>query len=93
MATGKATVVEGSGGARLRVRFGGLASLAPVSEEGNYWIIALDDEYRSAMVGTPDRKYLWILAREEFLDAGTMESLLEKARSLDFATEKMDWDM
>jgi apolipoprotein D and lipocalin family protein len=52
-----ATVVPGSGNAKLKVRFGG-----PIA--GDYWIIALDPAYRWSLVGHPSRKYLWILARD-----------------------------
>jgi apolipoprotein D and lipocalin family protein len=31
---------------------------------GNYWIIHTD--YKTALVGTPDRKYLWILRKEGY---------------------------
>lgn len=30
---------------------------------GDYWIIGLDKDYRYALVGSPDRKYGWILSR------------------------------
>ena len=30
---------------------------------GDYWILGLDSDYRWATVGSPDRKYLWILSR------------------------------
>ncbi|HEY3901088.1 MAG TPA: lipocalin family protein [Chthoniobacter sp.] len=73
---GTAEVVPGSNGARLRVKFGGFAALAPVSKDGNYWIIDLDPQYRSAMVGTPDRQYLWILARSPALDPATLKFYL-----------------
>lgn len=29
----------------------------------DYWVLALDAEYKTALVGTPDKKYLWLLAR------------------------------
>jgi apolipoprotein D and lipocalin family protein len=35
---------------------------------GDYWIIALDPDYRYAAVGHPSRDYLWILARTPTLD-------------------------
>jgi apolipoprotein D and lipocalin family protein len=35
---------------------------------GDYWIIGLDPDYQYAVVGTPDRKYGWILARRPKLD-------------------------
>lgn len=30
---------------------------------GDYWVIGLDPDYRWAVVGAPDRDYLWILSR------------------------------
>ena len=86
---GRAEPVPCSGNARLRVRFEGLAALAPVSSEGNYWIIALDDDYQWAMVGTPDRRFLWILAREPGLDADTFGMLVGRARCLGFAVDQL----
>jgi apolipoprotein D and lipocalin family protein len=90
--TGIGEVVPGSDGSRLRVKFGGLASLAPASREGNYWIIALDPQYQNALVGTPNRKYLWILSRSPFPSAGTLNSYMAKAEHLGFAMDKMIWD-
>ncbi|MGE5384573.1 MAG: lipocalin family protein, partial [Betaproteobacteria bacterium] len=29
----------------------------------DYWVIGLDDQYRWAVVGNPNREYLWILSR------------------------------
>lgn len=89
---GKGEVVPGSDGAKLRVKFGGLAALAPVSREGNYWIIDLDPKYRSALVGTPNRKFLWILARSPRPDAATLNSYMAKAERLGFPMDKMIWD-
>lgn len=50
----------------------------------DYWVIALDDDYRWALVGEPDRKYLWILSREQQLDAETFEAIKERARGLGY---------
>jgi apolipoprotein D and lipocalin family protein len=87
--TGTAVPVEGSGNAKLKVKFGGFAALAPVPEEGNYWIIALDPQYRWAMVGTPDRKYLWILARQPNLPFEVYRKLKQQAEALGFDTGKL----
>jgi apolipoprotein D and lipocalin family protein len=38
-------------------------------------VIGLDEDYRWAVVGTPDRKYGWILARTPTLDQSTMEGI------------------
>jgi apolipoprotein D and lipocalin family protein len=67
---------------KLRVRF-----LWPFY--GDYWILDLDPDYRWALVGTPDRRYLWILGRESELSRLTYERLLRKANSLGFATDEV----
>ena len=53
---GKAFVEENSGNAKLKVQF-----FWPF--RGKYWIIDLAEDYSYAVVGHPNRKYLWILAR------------------------------
>lgn len=55
-AEGSASVVENTGNAQLKVSF-----FWPF--RADYWIIGLDPEYRWAVVGNPNRKYLWILSR------------------------------
>lgn len=46
---------------------------------GDYWIMYLDKDYRYVLVGEPDHKYLWILAREKTMDDPTYKMLLQKA--------------
>lgn len=42
---------------------------------GDYWILYLDPDYRVAVIGTPGRKYAWVLARAEKLDADSWEAV------------------
>jgi apolipoprotein D and lipocalin family protein len=65
---GTARVVPGSNNSKLKVRF-----FWPF--EGDYWILHLDPSYRWAAVGTPNRKFLWILARTPQLDPTVLASL------------------
>jgi apolipoprotein D and lipocalin family protein len=51
---------------------------------GDYWIIALDADYREALVGSPDRKYLWLLAREPRMDDTRRDHYLAIARQRGF---------
>lgn len=51
---------------------------------GDYRVMALDDDYRHSLVGSDDRKYLWILAREPDLGANVFEDLVEQARRQGF---------
>jgi apolipoprotein D and lipocalin family protein len=53
---GKAYIVENSNNAKLEVEF-----FWPF--KGDYWIIDLDKDYQYAVVGHPNREYLWILSR------------------------------
>jgi apolipoprotein D and lipocalin family protein len=76
-ADGIARIVEGSQGAKLRVSF-----FRPFY--GDYWILALDPDYRWVLVGEPGRRYAWILARQTALDAATLERLLARAAELGF---------
>ncbi len=51
---------------------------------GDYWVLALDPDYRWALVGEPHRRYAWILARNPTLDDATRVALLTRAEELGF---------
>jgi apolipoprotein D and lipocalin family protein len=40
---------------------------------GDYWVLGLDPEYRWALVGTPRRRRLWLLARTPALEPAEYE--------------------
>jgi apolipoprotein D and lipocalin family protein len=52
-------------------------------------VIALDDDYQWAMVGTPERRFLWILARDTRLPPEVYVSLVEQARGLGFDVARL----
>ncbi len=56
---------------------------------GDYWILKLDRDYEVSLVGTPDRDYLWVLSRDPVLDAATLDTYLDYARSLGFDVDKV----
>lgn len=58
---------------------------------GDYWIISLDENYEHALVGSPNREYLWILSRTKKIDKTTKEKLLETASKNGFDTSKFIW--
>ena len=35
---------------------------------GDYWVLALDPDYRWALVGHPNREYLWVLSRTRTIE-------------------------
>ena len=76
-AKGKAKVVDKNTGAKLKVTF-----FWPFY--GDYWIINLGNDYDYAVVGTPNRKYLWLLSRTPQMDDKLFSQLTELAKSKGF---------
>ena len=70
---GKAWVMDKTTNAKLKVRF-----FWPFS--GDYWIIDLDENYQWAVVGHPNRNYLWILSRTPRMDPELYEERLLRIR-------------
>ena len=58
---------------------------------GGYHVVALDKDYRWSLVMGPDRDYFWILARDKQLSSVLRQQLLERARQLGIATDKLIW--
>ncbi len=82
---GIATIVDTQTNAKLAVTFDNFfARLVGPSRDGNYWILDLDPDYQTALVGTPDRRYLWMLSRSPHLDEVTYQRLVGKAQQLGF---------
>ena len=89
-ADGVATVVDTKTNARLMVVFDNwFARLFGSSREGNYWILDLDPEYRTVLVGTPDRRYLWMLARAPQIDEATYRKLVHLTRGFGYPVEQL----
>lgn len=87
---GRAGVVDEKTNARLEVRFDTWFSVfIPSHPEGNYWIFYLDEEYRTVIVGTPDRKNLWIMARTPAIDEPLLAELIGIAQGLGFDTRRL----
>lgn len=77
---------------RLWVEFDNwFTRLVPGVARGEYWILYVDERYRTAVVGSPDRKYLWILSRTPSLPAWEREHLLAKARQQGYDTSRLIW--
>jgi apolipoprotein D and lipocalin family protein len=89
-ADGLARVVDTNTNARLAITFDNFfARLVGPSKEGNYWILDLDQDYQTALVGTPDRRYLWILSRSPRLDDSTYRQVVAKAQRLGFLVSEL----
>jgi apolipoprotein D and lipocalin family protein len=87
VARGYASLTAQGDPARLEVVFDNWFSrLFPSWTKGQYWIVHLGGDYDTAAVGTPDRKYLWILAREPALAEEAYTAIVARCRALGFDT-------
>ena len=75
VANGIAKVVDSKTNAKLEVSF--VRILGINLFWGDYWIIGLDKNYRYAVVGTPTRKYGWILSRIPVLPKEDLENIFK----------------
>ncbi len=73
-AKGKAWVTDTLTNAKFKVQF-----FWPFS--GDYWIIELDGNYQYAVVGHPDRNYLWILSRSRKMNDALYNDLMERIKN------------
>jgi apolipoprotein D and lipocalin family protein len=55
--------------------------------KADYWVLRIDERYENALVGTPDRKHLWLLSRDHRIAADVESSYLETARSQGYQLE------
>ena len=69
IALGTAKVTDKNSNAKLEVQF-----QWPFS--GKYWILDLAPDYSYALIGHPNRKYLWILSRKPWMEMDVYKKLL-----------------
>jgi len=74
---GKAFAQKETGNAKLKVQF-----FWPF--RAKYWIIDLADDYSYAVVGHPNRKYLWILSRTPQMSDSTYNQILSRVEAKGF---------
>ena len=75
IADGVANIVDKETNAKLEVSFVSFLGIRPFW--GDYWIIGLDENYEWAVIGTPGRKYGWVLSRTPSLSEETMQKIFE----------------
>ena len=72
--------------ATLQIRFApAIFSFMP-NVWGDYWIIGLGPDYTWAVVGVPNRRYLWILSRTPAMTGNAYEQAIEIAKGNGFDT-------
>jgi apolipoprotein D and lipocalin family protein len=88
-ASGVARRVDGRPTSVLEVRFApAILGFLP-AVWGDYQVIALGTDYDHAMVGTPDREYLWILSRTPQMEPDIYQRLLDQAKGQGFDVTKV----
>ena len=80
---GKAFVEPNSGNAKLKVRF-----FWPFT--GKYWIIDLAADYSYAVVGHPDRTYLWILSRTPQMPDDVYQGIQVRLKANGYELDKLE---
>lgn len=80
---GKAFIVKNSGNAKLKVQF-----FWPF--KGKYWIIDLAHDYSYAVVGHPNKKYLWILSKTAAMNDTTYQQIISRIKEKGFDISKIN---
>ena len=87
-AIGQAKPIDASN-SRLEVSFLPVGLRWIPFTRGDYWVILVDGGYTAALVGSPDRKYLWLLSREPRMDEITRQHYIAYARQQGFDVDRM----
>ena len=87
--TGRAMLADDATQARFKVSY-----LPPALDLlpfvwSDYTIIDVADDYSSAVIGTADRKHLWLLGRAPLLGESALKDFLNKARAQGFDTSAL----
>jgi apolipoprotein D and lipocalin family protein len=90
---GKTTSIEGTARfvnlqepGKLKVRFNPFpANLFA----GDYWILDLNPQYTRALVGSPNRKFLWLLSKNPKDQKEDFKDFIKKANDLNFSTDPL----
>jgi apolipoprotein D and lipocalin family protein len=83
--SGKAKIQEATVPAKLKVDFGYFRT-------GQYWVVALEKDYKWAVVSNSDKSSLFILARQVPLDEKILIQIIEDLKARGFETADLVYD-
>lgn len=83
-AVGNAKFVESPDVAKLKVSFFG-------PFYAGYNVVALDKEYKYALIIGKNARYMWILSRETSIPESVKENYLQKAKEIGVKTQELIW--
>jgi apolipoprotein D and lipocalin family protein len=67
------------------------SNLFPGLTKGEYWVLYVSSDYKVALVGSPNRKFLWLLSRTAHVPQSVRNELLMKAQQQGYDTTKLIW--
>ena len=79
---GKAFIDENTGNSKLKVQF-----FWPFKVK--YWIIDMAEDYSYAVVGHPDRDYLWILSRTPKMEESLYQNIVSRIAEKGFEINQL----
>jgi apolipoprotein D and lipocalin family protein len=67
------------------------SNLFPGVAKGDYWVLYVSPDYKTALVGSPNRKFLWLLSRTPHVPDAVRNDMLMKAQQQGYDTTKLIW--
>jgi len=80
--TSKIFQVKGTNNSRMKAQF-----IWPIKVD--YWVIDLADDYSYTVVGHPDHKFLYIMARKPEMDKALYEQIVAKCKSMGYPVDQL----
>lgn len=81
---GEAYIQNAPFNTKLKVSFlPGAVRWLPIGR-GDYWILKIDEDYQTVLVGEPERKYMWVLSRTQQPSAEVLKEYLDYAKSVGY---------
>ena len=81
---GEAFVQNAPSNSKLKVSFlPKIIRWLPVGR-GDYWVLKIDENYETVLVGEPDKKYMWILSRSQQPQPEVIQEYLNYAESIGY---------
>lgn len=67
------------------------SNLFPGVAKGDYWVLYVSPDYKVALVGSPSRKFLWLLSRTPKVSDSVRNDMLMRAQQQGYDTTKLIW--
>lgn len=82
--TAEAYVQNAPANSKLKVSFLPKAIRWIPVARGDYWVLKIDQDYQTVLVGEPSKKYLWVLSRDPEPNKAVVDEYLNYAKSLGY---------